>query len=91
MPGWEIPKEAEIGKGAFYNSGWGNKFVVELDGNQNNVIRQKLILGGQKYTLEIDYAARSGYVESSEMSISWNGKQVAYVKGQDVLVHTLRV
>jgi hypothetical protein len=65
--------------------------VVELDGNQNDVIRQKVDLECREYTLKLDYAARFGAVQTSEMSVSWNGKQVAYVKGEDDCIHTLKV
>lgn len=89
---WQIADEVEIGKGFIYNSNWGNRIVVELDGNHNDVIRQKIgNLLGQRYTLQIDYAARSGSVATSEMSVRWNAKQVAYVKGKDNNIHTLRV
>jgi opacity protein-like surface antigen len=84
---WQIPDDVEIGKGSIYNSNWGNRIVVELDGNHNDVIRQKMNLLGLRYTLQIEYAARSGYVETSEMSVRWNAKQVAYVKGKDNNIH----
>ena len=65
--------------------------MVELDGDHNDVIIQKMNLLGLRYTLQIEYAARSGYVGTSEMSVRWNAKQVAYVKGKDNNIHTLRV
>jgi hypothetical protein len=44
MPGWEIPNQVEFGIGGFYNANWGDTIVVELDSNQNDVIRQRVKL-----------------------------------------------
>jgi hypothetical protein len=89
LPGWEIPHEVEQGYGSIYNPNWGNTIVVELDGNVNDVLRQKFDLKEGQVTLELQYAARSGSVATSEMSISWNGQKVKYIKGEDESIHTL--
>ena len=65
--------------------------MVELGSNQNDVIRQKIKLEQGPYVLELQYAARSDFLESSQMSISWNGQKVKLIKGEDDLVHTLRL
>ena len=89
LPGWEIPHEVEQGYGSIYNPNWGNTIVVELDGNVNDVLRQKFDLKEGQVTLELQYAARYGSVATSEMSISWNGQKVKYIKGEDESIHTL--
>lgn len=91
LPGWEAPKQVEQGLGKIYNNKWGNTVVVELDSNQNDILRQKLDLQGGEYILELDYAARSNYVTTSQMSVSWNGQKVKTVKPQDDEIHFLRL
>ena len=44
LPGWEITNEVEQGYGSVYNANWGNTIVVELDGNVNDVLRQRIDL-----------------------------------------------
>ena len=91
LPGWEIPREVEQGYGRVYNGNWGNRIVIELDSNQNDILRQKLELRKGEYNLELDYAARSGFVGTSEMSVSWNGQNVKTIKGEDDSIHTLKL
>ena len=43
------------------------------------------------YTLKLKYAARKGYVESSAMSIYWNGKEVSKVYAKDNKINDLAV
>ena len=83
LPGWEIPKEVEKGLGKIYNLNWGNTVVVELDSNQNDILRQRVDLKEGQVTLEFQYAARSAFIATSEMSISWNGQKVKSIKGED--------
>lgn len=59
-----------------YNSRWGKTVVIELDGNQNDFIRQKVDLDSGYYSIEFDYAARTDYAKSSALSVTWNGKRV---------------
>ena len=65
--------------------------MVELDSYQNDVLRQRFDLEDGTYILELNYAARSGFVKTSEMSISWNGQKVKIIKGEDDQIHSLRV
>ena len=44
LPGWEIPHEVEQGYGTVYNANWGHTIVVELDGNVNDVLTQRIDL-----------------------------------------------
>ena len=89
MAGWEIPNQVERGYGRVYNANWGNTIVVELDSNQNDILRQKINLEQGSYVLQLRYAARSGCVATSEMGIFWNGQKVRSIKGQDESIHTL--
>ena len=86
MPEWEI-NELEKGIGNIYNKAWGQTQVIELDGNQNNFMRQKLNLKKGKYVIEIKYAARVGHAPTSAMSISWNGKAAKQIASIDQLIH----
>lgn len=54
----------------------GKTVVIELDGNQNDFIRQKVDLDSGYYSIEFDYAARTDYAKSSALSVTWNGKRV---------------
>ncbi len=86
LPEWEI-NEVEKGIGNIYNKAWGTTQIIELDGNQNNFMRQKINLRKGKYVIEIKYAARVGHVPSSAMSISWNGKAVKQITSTDQSIH----
>ena len=44
LPGWEIPNQIELGYGKVYNENWGNMVVIELDSNQNDILKQKVDL-----------------------------------------------
>ena len=50
--------------------------VIELDSNQNDVLRQALDLEAGKYNFSLDYAARTGQVSTSAMSVFWNGDKI---------------
>ena len=65
--------------------------MVELDSNQNDILRQRVDLKEGQVTLELQYAARSNFIATSEMSISWNGQKLKSVKGEDDQIHTLRL
>ena len=69
--------------GSVYNRRWGDKIVIELDSNQNDILRQVLDLEAGKYILSVDYAARTGQVSTSEMRVSWNGDIVKTISGKD--------
>lgn len=73
LRGWKSI-QIERGIGKVYNSRWGEKIVLELDGNQNNCVSQSINLERRYYKFQMQYAARSGYVETSSMSIKWNGQ-----------------
>jgi len=62
LPGWEVYPEVEVGYGRVYNNKWGNTIVVELDSNQNDILKQEFELECQEYTLQLDYAARTGHI-----------------------------
>ena len=62
LPGWEVFPEVEVGYGTVYNNNWGDRIVVELDSNQNDVLKQVFDLECQEYTLQLDYAARTGHI-----------------------------
>ena len=62
LPGWEVFPEVEVGYGRVYNNNWGDRIVVELDSNQNDVLKQVFDLECQEYTLQLDYAARTGHI-----------------------------
>ena len=91
LPWWQATKSVEQGKGSVYNGKWGNRIVVELDSNQNDVLRQSVNLESGYYILSLEYAARAGYVQTSAMAISWNGCQVKAVQGKDEAIHTLNI
>ena len=57
--------------------------VIELDSNQNDVLRQALDLEAGKYVLSIDYAARTGQVSTSAMNVFWNGDKIKTVQSND--------
>jgi hypothetical protein len=86
MPEWEV-NEIEKGIGNVYNKAWGTTQIIELDGNQNNFMRQKINLGKGKYVIEIKYAARAGHAPTSAMSISWNGKSAKMIAPTDEKIH----
>lgn len=65
--------------------------MVELDSNQNDVLRQKIDVEEGEYLFKLQYAPRSGYIASSQMSVFWNGIKVKSVKAQDFLIHTLQL
>ena len=90
IPEWEI-NEIEKGIGNIYNGAWGQTQVIELDGNQNNFMRQRINLRKGKYIIEIKYAARVGYVSSSSMLMSWNEKVVKQIASTDESIHVERI
>jgi hypothetical protein len=49
----------------------------------NNVIRQRVSLKSGEYYLQLRYAARAGYVNTSAFSVYWNGKPVSKIDGKD--------
>lgn len=64
--------------------------MIELDSNQNDILRQKVDLECDcEYLFSLQYASRSAYIWTSEMSVSWNGKRVKYIRSQDDNIHTL--
>ena len=91
LPGWQVLRQVQQGYGRIYNNKWGGTVVVELDSNQNDVLRQEFELKSGQYALQLDYAARSGYVHTSQMGIFWNGQKVQAIKSQDDQIHTLRI
>ena len=60
--------------------------MIEIDSYQNDIIRQQISLEAGTYYIEIEYAAREGYISTSQMSLSWNGNK-RFIKGQDEEIH----
>lgn len=50
--------------------------MVELDGNQNNSLRQTVQLKKGRYRLSFKWAARSENVGSSAMLVLWNKRRL---------------
>ena len=61
--------------------------VVELDGNQNNVMKQSLSLDSGQYILCFKWAGRTSYTSTSGMSVFWNNKKIFEIEAKDNLVH----
>lgn len=61
LPGW-TSNEIERGIGTVYNSNWGNVVVVELDGNQNNAMKQTISLDCGNYILSFKWAGRTSSI-----------------------------
>lgn len=59
--------------------------VVELDGNQNNVMKQSLTLESGEYILTFHWAARSteSNIETSAMSLYWNDQKIFDATAKD--------
>ncbi len=86
LPEW-TSNEVERGVGSIYNSNWGNVVVVELDGNQNNFMKQSLSLDSGYYLLRFKWAARTSYITTSALSVFWNNKKVFQAAAIDNLIH----
>ena len=61
--------------------------VVELDGNQNNVMKQSLSLDPSYYILCFKWAGRTDNLATSGMSVYWNNKKIFEVTASDNKVH----
>jgi hypothetical protein len=78
-----------VGYGFIFNRNWGKKIVVDLDGRENNTIKQKLGLTAGYYNLQLKYAATTRFANSSEMDIYFNNQFVIRVKAKDYKVNDL--
>ena len=93
LQGWEVPLQVEQGSGFIYNPNWDKSVVVvQLDSDSSNdIIRQEIVLECDTFILELQFAARINFIESSQMGIFWNKQKVKTIKAEDDLVHTLRL
>ncbi len=92
IQGWTaISGEIEIGNGNIYNPNWpAGTQVVEVDGNQNDVVGQTIKLKHHKKChLDFDYASRINVPQfSNGLSVTWNGVTVANLETtDDYLIH----
>ncbi len=91
LTSWEVVREVEFGHGRFYNQRWGDRAVIEIDSNQNDILRQRLNLKAGRFFIEIEYAGREGYVSTSQFSLSWNGVKLRTIKAQDEEIHREKI
>ena len=90
LPHWNVGR-IEIGKGTVYNFRWGEKQVLELDSDRNSFINQTLKLKKGVYVFRVRYASKRGLLETSQMSIHWNGVKVLHILPKDEEIHDLEV
>lgn len=65
--------------------------VIEIDSNQNDILRQKVNLKAGRFFIEIEYAGRVGSLSTSQFSLSWNGVKLRTIKAQDEEIHREKI